>query len=458
MFCKVTLMGDARSQNQQLMKAVRAIATASANSTPSVTGSTAYNNASTGQYEVITTVLDNTVAGGWTVKSDQTTLNSSIISTNSFLESLLLYRDTGKSGLPYLWFSMIEGAYTSSQINYGPFLSFGYATTLANCNYGSGYNVTGTYSAGTASTSVYAGGCPFTTSTFIYDYNRVAGISSSATRVYYISATSEFIHIQQDVASTSVAHCGSWFHLGLRTNSSWEDNYNDNPYWVALWCSQGSNSAYTGQASDAAGYWTVMRTIDTTTGTVGSAVNIWRATNPGSSAGSYTTMSPLTNVQYAATYSTPYYRQIAPQNPTTVPFSYPTNYSSAGSNGGTGYTLGTWQGTGSTTALQTDIFNVYWATATQVPSVGVTSDSTTNALISPALPMYIRYTGTSNFGGYMKNLFQGGIYSSAAELDLYHVPDASYTIDGTTYIGIRMGYVASSSGPNPRQLLYVKAS
>ena len=447
-------MGDARSQNTQLMRAVKAIATAAANTTPSVTGSTVYNNASSGQYEVITSVLDNTVAGGWSLKADQTTLSGAIVSTNTFFETLMLYNTTGKSSLPYIYFSMIEGSVSTVATNPGPFLSFGYASTLANCNYGSGYNVKTQFNA-IPSTTVYSGACPFSNNA--QDFNRVAGIINTGTRVYYISATSEYIHIQQDVATTSTQHCGSWFHLGLRTYNSWEDNYSDNPYWVALWCSQGLNSGvYGGQADDAAGYWTVMRTINTTTGVVATPVNVYRATNPGATS---CVLNPVTGFGQSATNSTPYQMMVTPQVAAGVNFNYPTNYDTAAANGGTTYTqFISWSHTAGI-GLQANIFNTFYSTGgIGNPVVGVTSDSTTNALISPALPIYTRYLGNGNFGGYMKNIFQGGIYSSAAELDLYHVPNAIYTIDGSSFIGLRMGYASSGAGPNPRQIVYVKSS
>lgn len=449
MFCKVTLMGDARSQNTQLMRAVKAIATAAAGSTPSVTGSTVYNNASTGQYEVITSVLDNTVAGGWTLKADQTTLSGAVVSTNTFLETLMLYNTTGKSGLPYIWFSMIEGAYTTSNLSWGPFVSFGYATTLANCNYGSGHNVTTNWTT-TNSNTVYSG-CIVNTSTNTqnYDYMKPFGIFNTTTRVYYISVTAEYIHVQQDV--TTATNSGAWFHLGLRTNSSWEDNYNDNPYWTAVWDAQGSSYGY----QDGAGVWTVMRPIDTSSGAVGTPVNIFRYSGQQTNT---VNMNPVTGQSYNTSYAGDYYKLYAPPVASSMYVNYPTNYTTSYSSPSTTYTQAQNSGM-STYGVQANIFTpvTLFPTSSLGPSVGLTSDSTTNALISPALPMYIRYQGNSNFGGYLKNLFQGAIFATSAELDLYHVVDASYTIDGSTYIGIRIGS-GNTGASSARQLVYVKAS
>lgn len=464
MFCKVTLMGDARSQNQQLMKAVRAIATAAANSTPSVTGSTVYNNASTGSYEVITTVLDNSVAGGWTIKTDQTTLTSNVVSANTGCETLLLYNTTGKSALPYVWFSMIEGAVSAAQLNNGPFLSFGYASTLANCNYGSEHNVVGLASTNSAASHNTRFSCcvptAFSTASHRYDYRRPAGIYNTSTRVFYIAATSEYIHIQQDMFTQNIANSGSWFHLGLRTNQSWEDNYTDNPYWVAVWLASGSDTGTVGiPAYDTSGYWTVMRRLDTTAGTVGSAVNVIRATNPASSSTS-TLINPVTGSSYNTSYSYIFYRY-EPPNPISVSANYPTNYNTSVSSPSTTYTENiSFTGTADPQSLHATIFTPIYSdsTATQILYGGLTSDSSTNAIIPEATPMYIRLYRTTNSGGYLKNLFKSLSLQNNIDLDLYHVPDAIYTIDGSSYIGLRTGTIVSNGTVLRTQLVYVKSS
>lgn len=455
-------MGDARSQNTQLMRAVRAIATATAGSTPSVTGSTVYNNATTGQYEVITSVLDNTVAGGWTVKTDQTTLPSSGVSANSFCDTLLMYRDTGKSALPYLWFSMIEGAYTSTALHNGPFLSFGYASSLANCNYGAGHNVVSIASATSTGSHVNRfSGCvptPFSTMTYRYDYKRPAGIYNTATRVFYISATSEYIHIQQDIMTQNATNSGAWFHLGLRTNSSWEDNYNDNPYWVAIWMANGVESATYGTSAETSGYWTVMRPLDPVTGTVGSALNVFRATNLPSSTG--TVINPVSGSASSTSYLPQFYRY-EPINSTGSYANYPTNYNTSYSSGSTTYTENTgWIGTADPASLHATIISGPFAdgSSSMIMYGGLTSDSSTNAIIPEAQPMYTRLYRNTNSGGYLKNMFKSLSLQNNADVDLYHVIDAPYTIDGSTYVGLRTGTVYNNSIVYRTQLVYVKAS
>jgi hypothetical protein len=439
MLCKIITTGDKKSQEIQLIKAIRAVATAAAGSTPSAVCSTVYNNASSSPYEVIT-VLDNTTAGGWSVHADGTNLRTAV-EAGTYAEFLQLYSTTGKSSLPYSWIKFIS---SPTEPNISPIHCYWGFSAATNALTADGNNIFNHNSAvnTTNSGAVMIGA----NGTQTVDYTNPMSFGTTNTRTYYIGCNSEYIHIQQGTAAGhGNSPTGAFIHFGTRSNSSWEDGFSDNPYWVGLYGSQG----YGTTQGTVQGYFAKMRLISNHDGAyIPTTSKIQRYNYAVTSKigviyfnqdASYDTAAARSGV-YTTTATSSYYpNQISSMNST-----YTGTYSMTNTNMAQ-----------TTLSLQGPIINPCAQTGV-LETLQLTSDPVSGALSLNAQPVMISAQSGYSCGGYMKNLFQSSVVSQYSDLLLYHVLDSPVNINGQTFMGLRHG--TQDNVEAGRQLLYIKTS
>jgi hypothetical protein len=447
MLCKIITTGDQKSQEIQLIKAIRAVATAAAGSTPSAVCSTVYNNASSSPYEVIT-VLDNTTAGGWSVHADGTNLRNAV-EAGTYTEFLQLYSTTGKSSLPYAWIKFISSYTQPTVAPQAIFCFWGFSAATNNLT-GDGNNIANHHSSsdstnsGTVAIGSNGVGAP--------DNYRPMTFGNASQRTYYIGCNSEYIHIQQGTApSDGYYSSGAFIHFGTRTNSTWEDAYSDNPYWVGLYGSQGTGTS----VNAIQGYFTKMRCREVATGsTEGVTRKIQR--------GLYNTATEVAPIYFNMTSSyynlgvgygiytnnalSSWYPNVLAQMNSTYSAA---NQAASSTNNSVAMT---------TIPLQGPIINPCALNGAVVHNAFLVSDEISGALLPDAQPVRIAVGNNRSGGGIMKNLFQSSVFFNEAGLFLYHTLDAPVNINGQTYVGLRHGESVSNTADAARQLLYVKTS
>ena len=233
MLCKInpTLGGatDERARAINFLRAIQAICTASAGSTPSVASITTPTASpvigTAGSVNIITEVISNTEAGGWTTSSS-TDITSNYNASYSTPYTLDLYRDSGKATFPYRKLSFrtnLSYAFNNTYTSY-PYIVCSHGFNTAT-------DATGNYLLGTNSNIPEANG----TGTLQYKYDVNYGAPSSANTnfrpaagEYLIASTDRyFIAISGSLGSTG--NPGTLMYVGLRTTSGWEDQYDDNP-------------------------------------------------------------------------------------------------------------------------------------------------------------------------------------------------------------------------------------
>lgn len=230
------------------------------------------------------TTIDNSVAGGWTVLDRQSTVGQYATtyggSEGSYASCITLTADVGNGKTDYdkaylrLWYPVYN--YWTSTSNSGypgyPYVTFGFLDS-ANDNPGDnakyyyqelgnqttnirhfGYPQGTKYNSGSTSYSVETAFGEQVM--WHYDAGKNNNTITSSRGSYFVMANSEAIHIH---AGSPYGH---FFHFGKRTNLTWEGNYTDNPYWVAMWQSyyyKENNSYHWPNIRSAAGYYTIMR-------------------------------------------------------------------------------------------------------------------------------------------------------------------------------------------------------
>lgn len=445
MFCKISVRGSSpAAHNANLMRGVWAVATASAGSTPSVTGTTGHESygggAMTGTYEIVTEVLSNTEAGGWEV-SHPTSLsvvqNGDGYWTSNALNSsqgLILRTDSGKSAMPYVHFfiaSMNPNSSTNtsevpcSGIHFGAqwagndFTADVSASTSTIANNGTGYVFTNSFN-NTNATGLGS------------SYQQVFGLpAGSANKEFYVACNSEFIHIQcaDDV--------GGWVHVGKRENQAWEDAYEDNPYWVMM-----SWNAYDFDFYEASVY-TRMREINHQTQTIAGPFNY------AACVGSYSSTSSESFIGTGWGSTGVFdYRKMTGGVDTDLAAENcwrPTNINSWTDSDG--YTSGVTSFTNSSSSynLQGPIWCTPWVYDNDATidladlRYGPVSDTSTGALIPPAIPLNIMARVGYNMGGKMKHIYQSLTMMNNADLTAYWSSGATYTVGGQDFIGLSYG-------------------
>lgn len=233
MLCKInpTLGGatDEKARAINFLRAIQAICTAPAGSTPSVASVTTPTASpvigTAGSVNVITEVISNTEAGGWT-SSASTDITSNYNASYATPYTVDLYRDSGKATFPYRKLSFRTNPTYSFN---GPYTTYPYI----QCSHGfnTATDATGNYLLGANQIMPDTNG----TGTLSYRFDVNYGAPSSAATTlrpaageYLIASTDQyFIAISGSLGTNG--NTGSLIYVGLRTTSGWENQYDDNP-------------------------------------------------------------------------------------------------------------------------------------------------------------------------------------------------------------------------------------
>jgi hypothetical protein len=419
MLCKInpTLGGatDEKARAINFLRAIQAICTAPAGSTPSVASITTPTASpvigTAGSVNVITEVISNTEAGGWTTSaSTDITSNYNATYTNPY--TLDLYRDSGKATYPYgkLSFRTNPQYVFNSTFPSYPYIgvSHGYNTAT---------DATGNYLLSTnwADTDAYG-----VTNKYRFDvnYNNDAGATNgfrAAAGEWLIASTDRyFIAMSGGLGSTGIP--GTMMYVGLRTTNLWEDQYDDNPPLASVVYDGSVN--FSGCSGQNASMWA--RTMQTT-GVVNSLPAWYR----------------IMNISNAFT------SQVQTYGINVDPLSGYNNQGVAFSTIATGS-------------------EYYWGNEMQVPMLpgafglmrskhrydtvmtGPVSDPATGTLVPPAFPItFARYKQNSNTSG--GNAI--GLYKSMGGSDTfmqqYYTPGQTFVVNNEAYYAYAIGNVAT---------------
>lgn len=398
MFCKIDITGpDNLARANNFYRGVHAVATAAAGSTPSV------NNPSGG--EIITSVISNTVAGGWTTSSLNN--NSATTSGGTAINNAIMAikQPTGKPDTPYAHFCLMADSDETQM-----FAVFVYEVEAPTWDGVVPLRYTDWINENQEQ-------CWVTKSNSNSTPNANYVLDTSSNKEIYVYAADGVIHIHHN------AH--GFIHWGTRSHMSWEDTYGDNPYYVAL------QVAPTG---DQYGYWTDMRHHNYTNQTVSGPFKHqgYSGTpfNHSSASHAITGYSQQTNIDPMLALSTNIERVGINVH---FPSANPTGSAGAGSFNGSVGTLTAYNMNNSAQfRLNQPIMN-------HTNFNGVTSDSTTAAYIPAASPIRIQSVYGWNNGGTMDHILQGAQFANETDIASYFTDGATYTIDGTDYVGLRWG-------------------
>jgi hypothetical protein len=252
MLCKIdATIGttDEKARAINFLRAIQAIATAAAGSTPSVTPLTAPSTLGTGN--VITSVISNTEAGGWT-SSSSTTLTNAYSATSATPYLLDLYStantDTGKTTYPYLKASFYTNraypfsgsgsaswANTTYLSNQSIDVTVGFHTgTAADGNYLGTNTVDGAWSRNLTCGGNLTGGAAYTSQTLASNTSKQI---RAAAGEHLVAATSQYIIVMSRYGMV---------YLGLRNSVAWENAYADNPLVTGFYSDFSNGNATAG--------------------------------------------------------------------------------------------------------------------------------------------------------------------------------------------------------------------
>lgn len=421
MLCKInpTLGGatDEKARAINFLRAIQAICTAPAGSTPSVASITTPTASpvigTAGSVDVITEVISNTEAGGWTT-SASTDITSNYNATYSTPYTLDLYRASGKATYPYRKLSFrtnLSYAFNSTYSAY-PYIVCSHGFNTAT-------DATGNYLLGTNATLPETNGTGTLLYKFDVNYGSVSSVTTNfrpAAGEWLIASTDRyFIAVSGGLGTTG--NPGTLMYVGLRTTSAWEDQYDDNPPLASV-VYDGSQYYVNGCGSNASMF---ARTFQYT-GSYNSNPAWYRMNNYPEDALSATVgdfqgtnFDPLSGVNYAAAPSstnTLMNQQYLWNNQMQVPM--------CGGVGG--------------------LFRSKHRQDTAM--TGPVSDPSTGLLVPPAYPItFARHSQTSmNPGGQAIGLYKS-MGGSETFLQRYYTP-------GQTFVVNNEGYYAYSLGNN----------
>lgn len=404
MLCKInpTLGGatDNKARGINFLRALQAICTAPAGSTPSVasvstpTASPVIGTA--GSVNVITEVISNTEAGGWT-QSSSTNITSNYNASFASPYQLDLYRSSGKTTHPFqkLSFrtrhdSLYNGGFTSPQL----LVSYGFNTTP---------EASGNYLLGTNYPSVLNNN----TSAYKYEVNHGYGQMMRVDAGEWLIASTEryFICISGE-AGNSVA--GTMLYAGLRNTQAWESQYDDNIPLVSF--GYDGSSTHTGGGGTNATMWA--RTM-MNTGIVNSSPRWCIINNSGGYGGNPTLgdgTSPLTGYTGSAqSYNT-----------------YTQDYFFIGNS------------------IALPLLPIFMGMRSQrrhdQANIGPITDPTTGTFVPPAYPITFARTIKDSFngGGTAPGIFKS-MSGTDAFLQQYYTPGQSFTINNEQYYAYALG-------------------
>lgn len=416
MLCKInaTLGGatDERARAINWLRAVQAICTAPAGSTPSVASVTTPTASpvigTAGSVNVITEVISNTEAGGWTA-SASTNVTSNY--NNSFASpyQVDLYRNSGKATYPYRKMSFRTNPYYVFSTSYTS-----YPWIMASHGFNTATDATGNYLLSTT-VNLPANGV---TNTWKFDVNGITSNDANANsynnflRVsvgeWLIASTERYFIAMSGSAANNNA--GTFMYIGLRTTNTWEEQYDDNPPICSV-CYDGSQWWSNGIGSNLSAW---MRTFQTT-GVVNSN-SAW--------------YSMQTNAWSGF------------QSPSTGAWIDPlSGYANSTSSWNAFSDASLWYGN----QLQVPILPGYhgmmrskWRANTTM--IGPVSDPATGSFVPPAFPMTIsrNVQNSQNPGGTLI-----GVYKSMGGTDSfmqqYYTPGQTFVINNEAYYAYAIG-------------------
>lgn len=430
MLCKInpTLGGatDEKARAINFLRAIQAICTAPAGSTPSVASVTTPTASpvigTAGSVNIITEVISNTEAGGWTASASTNITSNYDASFGTNPYTLDLYRDSGKAAYPYRKLSfrthpsyLFNSSYTT------------YPQIAVSHGYNTATDATGNYLLGTAWSDTASGGISNKNRFDVNYWDDVGnqnGFRPGAGEWLIASTDRYFIALSGALGTTGQP--GTMMYVGLRTTNLWEDQYDDNPPLASVVYAGSSN--YNECNGQNASMWS--RTMQTT-GAVNSLPAWYRISNPSSSGwvnNSITTtgdrVDPLSGYQnYASSLNT----------------------ATAGSE-------------------------YYWGNEMQVPMLpgafglmrskhrqntvmtGPVSDPVTGTLVPPAFPItFARYKQNSNnSGGNAIGLYKS-MGGTEAFMQQFYTPGQTFVVNNEAYYAYSIGNDA-----NHRDLFLVR--
>jgi len=212
------------------MRCVDAILTAGAGTTPVVRPLTAANTFDSAT-NMITSVIANTEAGGWTRSSSFNLVDASYAATgitnNTYVADY--YNTTGKADYPYKKFTMNTPIQYSSYVGH-PMIQFRYGIHTAT-----DYSGTAGYSNSTTSWVLQAHNWTTYTMNYAYpglpfrmDRSSAANIGTALVQgmEFVLAVTADYIILMEPL--NSMIYCGT------RTTQTWENTYSNNPPVVAF--------------------------------------------------------------------------------------------------------------------------------------------------------------------------------------------------------------------------------
>jgi hypothetical protein len=418
MLCKInaTVGGatDEKARAINFLRAIQAICTAPAGSTPSVasvtTPTASPSIGTSGSADVITSVISNTEAGGWT-SSASTTITSNYNASYSDNYIVDLYRDSGKATYPYRKLSFRTNPTQLFSESYSSYPAIG-----VSHGYNTSTDASGNYLLGRSSwyDTDYGG----VTNRYKFDvnyYNDSGGNHAfrPAAGEWLIASTERyFIAMSGGLGSTGLP--GMMMYVGLRTTNGWEDQYDDNPPLASVVYDGTYN--YNVPSGSNSSMWA--RTMQTT-GVVNSLPAWYRVNNIAASS--------------------------INANPS------PLGYNVDPMTGWMGYT-------GGSAGTYTTNPQYFWGNEMQIPMLpggpgimrskqrensvmtGPVSDPVTGTLVPPAFPIsFARYKQNSNNSG--GNAI--GLYKSMGGTDTfmqqYYTPGQTFVVNSEAYYAYAIG-------------------
>lgn len=417
MLCKInaTLGGatDERARAINWLRAVQAICTAPAGSTPSVASVTTPTASPSigvsGSVNVITEVISNVEAGGWT-SSASTNVTSNY--NNSFASpyQVDLYRNSGKATYPYRKMSFRTNPWYVFSASYTS-----YPWIMASHGFNTATDATGNYLLGTT-VNYPANGV---TNTWKMEVNGTSSTETNANGYHnilrinvgewLIASTERYFMALSGSAANGNA--GTFMYIGLRTTNSWEDQYDDNPP-LASATYDGSQQWSTGIGTNVSAW---MRTFQTT-GVVNSN-SAWYSIPSVAWPG-------LAQAPTIAAYMCPF-------------SAYNTTSNSWNTYNDASYYYGN--------TLQIPIIPGYWGMMRSKhrnnnTMIGPVTDPSTGSFVPPAFPLTIarNVQNSQNPGGTLI-----GVYKSMGGTDTfmqqYYTPGQTFVINSEAYYAYAIG-------------------
>lgn len=236
--------GTDQNKSYNFMRLITEVATAAAGSTPVVNPLTSAGTYDT-NVNLITEVISNTEAGGWTASTTtdlgalSTTAQCHFLDDAGYTDTNLqnrvyradLYRASGKATYPYVKFTVLPQV-QSTWTTY-PYIDIVYGChTDTRWNYVAGYAPNGGSGGGTATTGRNITAPGSTADQLIYHGIRPSetatnqGTASVSRKEWFLAITADYFILIQPFTSIT--------YLGTRTMNAWEQSYSDNPPLVAF--------------------------------------------------------------------------------------------------------------------------------------------------------------------------------------------------------------------------------